>query len=267
MTFKSIKNQHGFTMVELFISMAIMGIVLGGTIMVFTEQQTRLKDENDTSKVRAKGRHAIKLLAREVRMAGFGLPPGLGLTNAASDTISYDVNLNNDTAYADINETITGNSYIKVTDDSDIANFSNTDKAVVYNPNTGVSELVDVTGTATKQVNFSGPILNTFVFGTYAKTTTINKYLGYVIQLTSYTSGGRTHYKIERIIDGTETRTLVYDVAPGGLTFLYFDKDGGAPGSLADIQRVQITLNMLDPKNPDAVMKFVTDVQIRNSNL
>lgn len=272
MTLKSIKNQRGLGMIELMVSMVIMIIVLGGTIMVFTEQQTRIKDENDTSKVRAKGRHAIKLLAREVRMAGFGLPPGLGITNAATGTIGFDVNIDNIVAYADTSSTITGTT-ITVTSSTDAAQFSNGDDVAVYNPNTfdlNAPEGWDKTTVS----SVSGADINVavlgpgYVFGTFAKTVTVSQYLPYVIQLTSYTHDGRTHYKIERVVDGTEIRTLVNDVAPAGLTFEYFDFAGGTVTTdLNAIQRIGITLNMLDPKNPDAMMEFKTDVQVRNSNL
>ncbi len=73
---KYIKNQSGFTLVEMMIASVIALIVIGGSIYVFTTQQSLLKDQNDNTKVRAKGRLAIKILAREVRMAGFGVPPG-----------------------------------------------------------------------------------------------------------------------------------------------------------------------------------------------
>jgi prepilin-type N-terminal cleavage/methylation domain-containing protein len=72
---KNLNNQYGFSLIELMVASIIGLVALGGAIMVFTTQNNALKDENDGTKVRAKGRLAIKILAKEIRMAGYGLPP------------------------------------------------------------------------------------------------------------------------------------------------------------------------------------------------
>jgi Tfp pilus assembly protein PilW len=258
---KKIKNQSGLGLIELMVSMAIMIIVLGGTIMVFTEQQSRIEDENDTAKVRAKGRHAIKLVAREVRMAGFGLPPGLGVTSTPANSVNFRFNMDNTRAFVDPSSDISsGSTALTVTAAGDAALFSNNDNVVVYNPNGGATDDNNqVSSVFGSVITLSSGLGEDYNFGVFSNITTINKFNNYTIQANGT--------NIERITDGGTPVILVNDIAPNGLTFEYFDFSDAATADTTQVQKIGITLNMLDPTNPDAVMEFKTDVQIRNSNL
>ena len=258
---KKIKNQHGLGMIELLVSMVIMIIVLGGTIMIFTEQQSLIEDENDTAKVRAKGRHAIKLVAREVRMAGYGLPPGLGVTSTPTNSVNFRFNMDNARAFIDPSSNIAnGATNLTVTNAGDASDFSGGDNVVIYNPNgRNYDDLPQVSTASGSVITVSPGVGSSFNFGTFSNITTINKFNNYTIQVNGT--------NIERITDGGTPVILVNDIAPNGLTFEYFDFAGATTTSTTQVQSIGITLNMLDPKNPDAVMEFKTDVQIRNSNL
>ena len=82
-----INNEKGLSLTELLAGALIMLIVLAGTTNVLITHQSILQDENDNSKVRAKGRLAIKLISKEVRMAGYGLPPFKAITDPNTDPL------------------------------------------------------------------------------------------------------------------------------------------------------------------------------------
>ena len=69
---------------------------------------------------------------------------------------------------------------------------------------------------------------------------------------------------IEKIVDGS---TQVYDdnvAASTGLVLEYFDASGNATNIISDIQKISVTLNMIDPDNERAFIQFKTDVSLRN---
>lgn len=261
-----IRNQKGFTLLEMMISMVIMIIVLGGSIKVFTYQQSLIRDENDTAKVRAKGRHAIKMLAREVRMAGYGLPPTLGVTDmTTANTIKFRVNLENVRTFIDSSvDAPSGNPTITVTD---ATGFTNGDDVVLYNPNTEKNDYLTIQSISGNLITFTSSLDNDYIFSPFNMITSVNKYNEYTVRLLSYTFNGDTRYQIEKEIDGAKI-VLINDLASStGMTFDYFDFEGNTATTTFDVQQVAITLNMEDPRNPDATMEFKTDVQIRNSDL
>ena len=80
---------------------------------------------------------------------------------------------------------------------------------------------------------------------------TINKFNEWVIQLVGD--------EIHKTIDGATT-ILIDDISPtaGGLQFNYSGIDE------AVTSKIQISLNLVDPNNPDASIEFHTDVALRN---
>ena len=84
--FNYLNNQRGVSMVEYIMGAAVGVLILGVSIIVFTNQQSLIKDQNDSANIRAKGRLAIKTLAKEIRMAGYGLPSNQGIQDSLSTT-------------------------------------------------------------------------------------------------------------------------------------------------------------------------------------
>ena len=253
----SLNNQHGFTLVELMVASLIALFALAGSIYIFTYQQSLLTDENDNTKVRAKGRLAIKILAREIRMAGFGLPPGGGVIDITTDnSISYRTNLDEVRTFMDSTTSgaDSGDTSITILNGSP---FNGGDEIVVYNPAYNDSDYVTVTSVSSGTLNFSPALTNNYKFGENAKVIYVNKYNEITIAL----SGNR----ITKQWDSGAVITLINDIEASGLVFEYYDNLGDVTTTLADVRRIGITLNMLDPKNDDAVIEFQTDVAVRNS--
>lgn len=257
-------NQRGLALVELLIAAAIGLMVLAASIYVFTFQQSLLKDENDSTKVRAKGRLAIKILAREIRMAGFGLPPGGAMTDIATpNSISFRTNKSFDGSEAitrisltagGIDETATS---LTVADGTD---FLDDDKIVVYQTGwfrsrdfrvdgNGAANAIDIKAMDGTASTFGSPA---FEFGLNANLITVNKFNDWTIAL----SGD----EIRKTVDGGNTVVLIDELkpSPGGLQFDY------AGIVAATTSKIGITLNLLDPDNDDAAIEFKTDVTLRN---
>ena len=74
----NLKNSKGASLIEILIGAALGVLVLGAVISIYIKEDQVISRESEETDIRAKGRHLIKFLAEEIRMAGFGLPPGMG---------------------------------------------------------------------------------------------------------------------------------------------------------------------------------------------
>ena len=135
--------------------------------------------------------------------------------------------------------------------------FQLDDQVVIYNPANDESELLVVGTSSANEIIFTTNLDNNYKFSENARVIYVNKYNDITIALT----GNRITKKVD---DGTVT-TIINEIAASGLEFEFFDQAGNITAVLEDIRSVGITLNMLDPKNPDAVIEFKTDVSIRNA--
>ncbi len=251
-----LNNERGLTMSELIIGAFIGVIVLGVTVIIFTNQQKVLQDENDKTHIRAKGRHAVKQIAKEVRMAGFGLPATEGITAMGTNSISFRSNLDGVrtttppcSGCAGTVAASSGDANIIVVDGS---GFSGGDKVVFHDPGFDKSETNTVSGSAAFSIALTSGLTNDYVYGANTNLVTINKYNDITIALSGT--------DITKTVDGV-TSTLISDVAAtNGLEFDFY----GASTTTA-VRKVGITVNLEDPDNSKAVIDFKTDVILRNT--
>jgi hypothetical protein len=266
-----INNENGLSMTELLAGAFIMLIVLAGATNVLVTQQSILQDENDNSKVRAKGRLAIKLIAKEVRMAGNGLPPFKAITDPSSDPLPATVNslsfmtnlqgvrtvMKMDPASGGAMSGDTDVTIIPTFDPEKV--FKDNDKIVLYNPNDPEGNVFDkvvvdgdVSDTGTL-LAFIPALNNDYELIPTANIIPINKYNDYTI----FQDGNM----IKKTIDG-QTVILIndLDLSAQGLVF-----DFNGETDPAQVNSIGITLNMLAPNNNHATIEFHTDVSIRNS--
>jgi Tfp pilus assembly protein PilW len=259
MKMKFLKNQMGTTFVELMVSAVVSIFVLSGTVYVFTNQDAVLKKENDGTKIRAKGRQAIKTLAQEVRMAGFGLPPATAVPDLTQlEQIRFRANLK-PIARTEVQvQGNTDNGILKTSSTIPVKNatgFQNGQKITVYHPGwfryeDHVISSVSSNSISIQSSNFSSD--HDFLFGANAQLITVNKYNDVVIK--------KDGNQVIRCVDDNacaNPTVLVSEVS--NLAFNYIGVPGTAPTT-----KIGITLGLIDPNDPFAAIEFKTDVTLRN---
>jgi prepilin-type N-terminal cleavage/methylation domain-containing protein len=68
------RKEKGFTLVELLVAMAISGIVVAAVYTAFVTQQKSYTVQDQVAETQQNARVGLDLIAREVRMAGYGQP-------------------------------------------------------------------------------------------------------------------------------------------------------------------------------------------------
>jgi prepilin-type N-terminal cleavage/methylation domain-containing protein len=66
--------QHGFTLTELLITMAISGVIMGAIVSTFIVQRRSYAMQEQITEMVQNVRTAMDMMVREVRMAGYGVP-------------------------------------------------------------------------------------------------------------------------------------------------------------------------------------------------
>jgi len=255
--FVYLKNDRGLGMLEVLVASVIIVIVLGATTLVFSRNQSAMQDENDRTNIQAKGRLAVDRIEEEIRMAGFGLPPGQGITNInTANSISFRTNLNNIGSTTPpctaCPGTVVGTAGTSTLTVVNAAGFAPNDLIVIRDPNFNQSETNTVTSITGNILTLGTPLANTYVYGINTSLVTVNKYNNVTIALAGT--------NITRTVDGITTN-LISDVnAINGIVFNYY----GAAGPAA-VLRLGLTLDLVDPTNPAATVEFKTDVSLRNS--
>jgi prepilin-type N-terminal cleavage/methylation domain-containing protein len=109
-----IRDEAGFTLTELMVTVAIFAIVLTAVYGAFTSQFNSYQTQEDVVTVQTDIRNASEMLTRDIRNAGFGVPTGGGVTAiAAASANSISLNLAGSTTSTYIssaNYTVAGSS-------------------------------------------------------------------------------------------------------------------------------------------------------------
>ena len=82
------KSEQGFTVYELLITVAILGVVLAEAYNAFVSSSRRLVLQNEIVEMQTDARAAMDFMVRELRLA-FGTP-SITTTVTANDTITFD---------------------------------------------------------------------------------------------------------------------------------------------------------------------------------
>ncbi|MBW2000621.1 MAG: prepilin-type N-terminal cleavage/methylation domain-containing protein [Deltaproteobacteria bacterium] len=87
-------NDHGFTLVELLVALAIVSIVTGGIYSAYSSQQKTYVIQEDVASMQQNLRAAMYYLEREIRMAGYDPTDSgqFGLQASGSDGRVTDAN-------------------------------------------------------------------------------------------------------------------------------------------------------------------------------
>ena len=151
MIHRQMKNEKGFTIIELLIAMVIGIVLLGVAIYTYSKQEKLLREETRSLQTRDYARLAMDRVISNLLLAGYGFPPGdsaagrpaRGILNADATTITYVANTENKSAYANDDSSIPSNDGLVVADASPFAIndnivFFDVTKGVFGNDNTGI---------------------------------------------------------------------------------------------------------------------------------
>ena len=251
----NLKNSKGASLIEILIGAALGVLVLGAVISIYIKEDQVISRESEETDIRAKGRHLIKFLAEEIRMAGFGLPPGMGVIDiSAVSSVTFrsnlfDVRTTTPPGSEGTNAVAIGANSITVVDGSE---FADGDNIVIYDPSFRASELNTVDGSPTStSIPIGTAAGSDFTYSKNSKLVTINKYNTVIL----YQDGAA----IKKSIDGTVS-TLIRD---SSISSLHFTFDSG---TAADVAKIGISLEMVDPNDiTEGVIEFESDIALRNS--
>lgn len=70
------QGEHGFSLIELLMVVAMLGIVLGAMYSLYISHQRNAYTSDETVEVQQNLRIAMNSISRDIRIAGFLLPPG-----------------------------------------------------------------------------------------------------------------------------------------------------------------------------------------------
>ena len=106
-------KEHGFTLIEILITMAITGIISAVIFTSFQSQQKSYVVQEDVAAMQQNLRAGMDMMVREIRMAGYdpSKNANAGIVSAASNSITVTIDENGDGDTADSNENITYSLY------------------------------------------------------------------------------------------------------------------------------------------------------------
>jgi len=131
---KNRKLDLGFTLIELIVVVAIFFIVIAAIFTTYTTQHHAAVVQSQVSDMQQNARIAMDFLAKEIRMAGFGMPPYAvnGFSNAITPVINNDTaSGNNILNGTDVITIVTG--YRQISTLKDAANLDSSTITLVNN--------------------------------------------------------------------------------------------------------------------------------------
>jgi len=114
-------DQAGLTLVELLVSLTVLGIVMSSIVQMFISMSTGYTTQNGVADLQQSIRAVTNLMVQEIRMAGFSSLSGtkFGITEAEKQKFSFTVDWDDD---GFITASHSGNS--SIIQESDIITYS-----------------------------------------------------------------------------------------------------------------------------------------------
>lgn len=284
MNIRTLKSQSGFTLIELMVAALLTIFILSAVISVFNNQEKLLRTERQETYARSLGRTVIAQLSQNILLTGLGLPSGAGILNGSNNTsITFVANTGNTHTMmdADIAATATQVSVV----DADIFTVGDwmcimsIRRYTQFLDNTGTLDLnwgqcgaVTNVNTGADNINFgiiaTAPANYTAATMTEGLSTTDGVIVSKISMIT-YAFDAANNQITQSTNNGAAT-PIVTNVA--GLTFNYLDQtnttiDPAVGNNYKLVRKVEITLQIEDPINPEASITFTTDLNLRNNGV
>jgi prepilin-type N-terminal cleavage/methylation domain-containing protein len=283
--FDTQKNEKGFTLIEMLISMVIGIALLGTAIYSYTKQDSLLRDENSNVQLRNFARLAVDELVPEIRMAGFGFPPGdstlttprpaRAIVVADATTFTYMANTDDISINSNADGIATTDNWVSC-DDPAAAGFAAGDNAVFFNANDPIEwNSYTVDGVFAASIDWDVGEANGFLIETATKgiPVVVSNYHMITIfydagtQLITVTDDNGT-------FAGGDDTTITVANNVSELTFSYFDANGNplaalplSAADLGDIRRVQIFVTVVNADDNNLTATLRTNIHLRNMGI
>jgi type II secretory pathway pseudopilin PulG len=86
---KKMKNEKGFTLIEMLLAMTLGIVVMGVAIFTYNKQSTVLRIGNQETQTRGMARLAMDAMVSNIQTAGYGMPPGDSKINNGANPPVY----------------------------------------------------------------------------------------------------------------------------------------------------------------------------------
>lgn len=141
------KDQSGFTLIEVLIASMLTAVIATFIFNLYINQHKVVTIQEQITDMQQNGRASIDELAKQIRMAGYGLPLGLqGIvsSNTNPDTITISYNASN--CAASVRQAMPEKSAeLKLDYGADLSCFSDGMWAYIFDPAAGVGEPFQIT--------------------------------------------------------------------------------------------------------------------------
>jgi prepilin-type N-terminal cleavage/methylation domain-containing protein len=131
MIYKNINNKNGFTLIEIMLSMAVMGVIVGLLFSFLITQRKYYYLQEDISEMTQNTRAAIDMIASEIAMAGYN-PLDVIFEGIPYNSLQLQI-------YADLN----GNGLLTDPNENIIYTYNTAEKRILRNNGGGDQPLAE----------------------------------------------------------------------------------------------------------------------------
>jgi prepilin-type N-terminal cleavage/methylation domain-containing protein len=278
---RQMKNEKGFTLIEMLIAMSMGVVLLGAAVYTYSKQDKLLREENRSLKTRDFSRLVMDRVIDNLIIAGYGFPPGnsgtgrpaRGITNADVTTLTYRANTENITTYVNVDNTDPNSNILKVVDTTD---FTVGDNVVFFNvedPASWNTKVLNAKNSTTLGWVTGALGRNEYAFLPQDKNLAVSVSQYHVITI-AYNSVAQTITITDDQGDGNNITTTVANNITN-LAFSYFDKTGtpltvltttdpADPTELGEIRKVGVLITTASADDPAITETLLTDINLRN---
>lgn len=159
MRFRHLKNDRGWSLVEVLIALSVLGVVSAAIMKSYVVQHENYMTQEDISYVQQSARSAIEELTRQIRMAGYGVPEGVDAIIARDgnpDSIEVWYQVDNCDSYLSAAMAMTTSPLTC----ANVTCFVAGERLYIYEPATDTGEWFVITSIdpTTKQVGHTAPL-------------------------------------------------------------------------------------------------------------
>ena len=159
------RNQKGFSLVEMLVSIAVMTLALGGLATLLIQNARINKSQRMTVEVQANARNTLSMVVQRLRSAGWD-PTNIGLATVTLDTDTSDSNAEIE-IFADLNE----DGDTLDADEQTLIRHNGTSRQIVWRPTSDVNDtFIVLSGDISNDADGDGNIEPMFVPNTVPPT-------------------------------------------------------------------------------------------------